>query len=1168
MASIRILYVMLFSMILSACGGGGSLETPDGTSSDSYKLEVELQGTDGGQGTLEVSKAVPGKLVATLTKNNQVFANQLITFTLGDQGVGVLDPEVGTAQTNSSGQAEILLKAGTVPGSGTVTATFTSTDDRKIEVPFVFTSKGDDDDDVVVEAINLTLAISNTTVSAATPATITALVTKGINLEPVANKVVTFSSSLGDLAPASKTALTNSNGIATITLTAGNVAGAGEVTASIASGENSIIGFNTLGDIDAYILSVVLQSANTGSVITEISKADPGKLITTLMKNNQPVSNQLVTFSLGTPDVGILDPEVGTAQTNDAGQAEISLRAGTNAGAGTVLVSYTTPEEQVVTATGTYTSKGDDDDITGGFEIALSISDTTVSANNPVTVTAVVTRDGAVAVNKVVTFESPLGAFSPTTGTALTDTNGIATITLTAGSVRGASEITASVSSGESSVIGFVTQGDDIGVVGDISITLEIVDLDGNEIDSITNSKPGRIIASVDGISNPVIVTFVSTVGEIPIATAITDENNQATVDIAAGDTLGAGTITASLSTGESGNALIVVGSSTVVMGSGEPFVEGVAEISLSQISAGGTTVVTVNIVDDQGNLFTEPVEINFSSGCASQSTPTAELSTPIVTSNGIANSTYLAKGCVGDDPISVNANAGGINLIATGKVNVLPADVGSIEFLSAQPEFIGIIGTGAVGGSESSTVKFRVLDTNGNPVNNQDVNFVLGTTQGNVTVTPSSATTNSEGIVQTVINSGTVSTSVRVTASIVGSDPEISTQSSVLVISTGIPDQDSFSLSASVFNPEAWSLDGTEVVITARMADAFNNPVPDGTAVFFTTEGGSIDDSCVTDNGSCFVTWRSQNARPEGEELTSNFCTLKVVVPGDQVDNNNDIECAETTNTLGQKYGGRATIVATAIGEESFPDSNGNGRFDAAEMTAFLGNDVSGMPFDLKEAFVDHNEDGFYNPEEAGGDPTDTSGSGDLEEPIDFNNDGSFTLNDGMYNGVLCSIPAHDGCSQTQKSLNVRGSLVLVMSGSSPYIQLNETIDAVLPTIEVDDDGDPETPPVNEPNPDFDYEDKTINIAGENTGFGSIILSDLHNQNMPSGTIVEFSSTVGSVVVGASQKVPNSANNGGTRFEFGIKGEKDAKSGAVFVKITTPSGASVLIGIANINIR
>ena len=776
--------------------------------------------------------------------------------------------------------------------------------------------------------------------------------------------------------------------------------------------------------------------------------------------------------------------------------------------------------------------------------ISLELSNSNVTGQVPVTLTATLTKDGGVVPNTTVTFSSDIGAFSPSSGTALTDNAGVAVITLTAGNVRGAGTITASVSSGEEGTIDFSTQGDDIGVVGDINITVTLVDSDGNPTDTITSSKPGKVIALVDGISRPLIVTFVTTVGEIPITTAITNDDNQASVDILAGGSLGAGSVTASIESGENNDVLLVVGSSTVIMGSGTPFVEGEAEISLAQISAGGTTVVSVNIIDDQGALFTEPVDVNFSSSCASLSTPTAEISSPITTSNGVATSTYLAKGCVGDDPINVTANAGGINLSATASVNVLPADVGSIEFVSASPENISILGTGSLGGSESSVVKFRVLDTNSNPVNNQVVNFSLNTDVGGIQLIPDSATTNNEGVVQTVINSGTVATSVRVQATIDdGSDPVISSQSSVLVVSTGIPDQDSFSLSASILNPEGWDRANTEVIITARLSDAYNNPVPDGTAVSFTTEGGSIESSCLTVNGICNVTWFSAEPRPEGHVLAHNIDDEynfflnqpEVVHPPEQF------------NTLGQKFGGRATISATAIGEESFPDTNGNGRFDASEMAAFMGTNISGRVYDLKEAFVDHNEDGFYNPGET--DAAEETG-GDLEEFLDFNNDGVFTANDGKYNGVLCSDPVHDGCS-TNKSLNVRAQLVLVMSGSNPLMVVNATDDAVSVTF--DDDNDTNTPEV--ANPNFNPNDTAVYIAGENTGFVTLTISDLHNQPMPAGTKITFSPSVGGGTTPSTFVWPSENHNGGLTFSVGIKGAKEPASGVLSVTIETEEG-------------
>lgn len=771
---------------------------------------------------------------------------------------------------------------------------------------------------------------------------------------------------------------------------------------------------------------------------------------------------------------------------------------------------------------------GDDGGSGNTITVSLTGTDTNVTGQAPITISALVLENSQPKEGELVTFTTTLGALSPSSGTARTNAEGIADIVLTAGSVRGAGAVTATLDSGESASFTFSTQGDDIGVVGDINISVELVDASGNPTDSITASKPARAIATVNGISAPVIVTFAASIGDLPIPTAITDENNQATVDLFAGNSLGAGTITASIESGESGQEIFVIGATNVLMGSGSPFQEGVAELDLTgSLSAGGTAVVTVNIVDEEGNPFTEAIDVNFSSGCSSLATPTAMISSPINTSSGTASTTYLAQGCVGDDTINVTANAGGINLSANAVINVLPADVGSIEFESASPENISLLGTGALGGSESSTVVFKVLDTNGDPVNGQQVDFSLNTDVGNVSISPMSATTNAQGLVQTVVNSGTVATTVRVQATIAGSDPVITSQSSLLVVSTGIPDQDSFSLSADLLNAEGWSRDGTQVVVTARLADAFNNPVPDGTAVSFTTEGGSIEPACTTVNGTCSVNWFSQFPRPEGKELAA------------------EGRVPEQFNTMGQKYGGRATVLATAIGEESFPDLNGNGRFDASEVTAFLGTNVSGQAYDLKEAFVDHNEDGLYNPQEAGGET-----GGEIETFVDFDNSQAFTQNDTKYNGVLCSIPAHDGCSD-QKSINVRRQITIIMSGSDAFFVTTSTTDAVA--TEVDDDNDPDTPDV--PNPNYDPDDSTVYIAGENVGSASVIIADLHNQPMPAGTEVRFNATVGSVQGTSAFTWPNDNHNGGRSFGVSIKGENEPKSGTLLIEVETPNG-------------
>ncbi|WP_144206710.1 Ig-like domain-containing protein [Shewanella donghaensis] len=791
--------------------------------------------------------------------------------------------------------------------------------------------------------------------------------------------------------------------------------------------------------------------------------------------------------------------------------------------------------------------------------VGLSISTQDVDATNGAVLTATVTNSSTGAVDgTLVSFElnnSDLGSFDNATASAVTNADGIATINLYSAEIAGSGSVVASIATGESASVAFSMVGDGGEAGGGAQVSVQLFNAAGESVDTISTLSPGVLVATVTGINKATIVSFSSEIGDLPITSAVTNNEGKASVDIYAGSSLGAGIVTASLSSGEKGETIVVVGATNVEMGSGSPFEKGVAEVSTDSLSAGGTATITVLIQDESGNPFTQPIDVNFSSTCATKSPAQAELSSPVSSSNGIAISTYLAQGCVGEDQINVTANAGGISLSAVATLDILQADIGSIVFVSAQPENIGILGTGGI---ESSIVKFRVLDKNSNVVANQAVDFSLNTVVGGISIDPVTATTNNEGIVQTVVTTGTVATSVRVTGTIQGSSPVISSQSSQLVISTGIPDQDSFSLSSTVLNAEGWNKDGTEVQVTARMADAFNNPVPDGTTVSFTTEGGSIEDACQTINGACSVTWTSQMPRPEGKSFYDALGNQILSPVQNQkcyklADKSEDPTCEEDNivygNYYGQPYGGRATITATAIGEESFPDLNGNGRFDADEMNEFLtGTDVTGEKFDLDDAFNDYNEDTVFNPQ--ADDALKGLDGGSLEELIDFNVNTVFDKADGLYNGVLCSDPVHDGCADgvnDSKSLFVRRSLVLVMSGSTAVKTLPSEI------LIVDDGVHNGTSP--------------IVITGKGAATVYFTLSDLHNQQLPAGTKVTFSASAGSVTSTSTITWPSSNHNGGRNFAVSLKGEDEPNSGVFSVTTETPGEVLTEVLAIGINI-
>ena len=485
-------------------------------------------------------------------------------------------------------------------------------------------------------------------------------------------------------------------------------------------------------------------------------------------------------------------------------------------------------------------------------------------------------------------------------------------------------------------------------------------------LDATATAVPNAVVTF--SVADQTLATLTPSTG-----TALTNASGKATITLTASSlTSGATTITASAQ----------VGTTPVTASSG--FSVGAASVTLSSIvfgvnplSAFGTTSMAVTVA---GVPITTPITVNFASVCASSGKAT--VSSSATTVGGVATGSYRDNGCAGTDTVTATASGGS----STGTLAVSAPAIGSLQFISASPTTISLKG---IGGTETSQVTFKVVDAGGFPLSGKTVSFGLSTTIGGITLTPAgsppTAVSDNNGLVVITVNAGVVSTPVRVTATV----GTLTSQSNELTITTGIPDQDSFSLSASTHNIEGWNYDGTTSVLTARLADHFNNPAPDGTAVNFTSEGGSIVGSCTTINGACTSTFTSQALRPAN---------------------------------------GRVTVLAYAVGEESFTDLNGNGLADTGEMI-----DANNKSTDMPEAFVDYNEDGVRN----------------VNEPfLDFNSSGAYDVADGKFNGVLCS--GSPICSTT-KTIHVRQSQVLTLSSSGANIALFKDAAQATATTQID---------------------------------------------------------------------------------------------------------------------
>jgi hypothetical protein len=333
---------------------------------------------------------------------------------------------------------------------------------------------------------------------------------------------------------------------------------------------------------------------------------------------------------------------------------------------------------------------------------------------------------------------------------------------------------------------------------------------------------------------------------------------------------------------------------------------------------------------------------------------------------------------------------------------------VNSISFVSASPTYITLKGVGGAGRSETSIVSFVVRDVTGQPLVGQTVDFALDTSVGGLSLNPASVVSDVSGSVKTMVIAGVIATPVRVTATVRGT--AISVKSDQLTVSTGLPHQNGLSLSATTLRPEAWKYDNVEVPVTAMLSDHFGNPVPDGTSVYFTAYGGSIEPAGTTQNGIATVKWRSQNPRPAD---------------------------------------GIAKILVYAIGEESFTDLIAlNGLADPGEFT------------DLPEAFLakswtTDSTRKYCNPWVSDYNPSlDSTGclvrDPSVDPAIDFNGDGVYNTGDGKFNGVLQG-SAYLGAP---RSLHIFKNFQIIMSGSDASISAIGPLDPDRPGIKIDPPG------------------------------------------------------------------------------------------------------------------
>jgi hypothetical protein len=437
---------------------------------------------------------------------------------------------------------------------------------------------------------------------------------------------------------------------------------------------------------------------------------------------------------------------------------------------------------------------------------------------------------------------------------------------------------------------------------------------------TVSSSAPATVSATVHDADGAAVAGTVvsfevnSAIGTLSAPAALTDASGIASVTLSPSTsvTTGADTVTA---TATVNGSTVTASKGYQLSATSAQFTSLVSDVGTSASDKLGAYSQAVLTATMTGVSAAAPVSLSLTSACVAAGKATISPQT-ITTGNSTIAFTYKdTGGCGATQPVdTVVANVVGSSTSTSAQLYLTSPTANSITFVD--PGVQQVIYLKGSGYTESAAVRFQVVDTAGNPLPGQVVSLTLSTFTGGLKLDqkdqsqlPETQTSDSSGFVTAIVNSGTVPTSVRVVATLGNG---ISANSNNLGVSTGLPSQLNFSLSQGTINIEGMDHDGTANTYSVIAGDRSGNPVPNLTTISFWAEAGNIQSPITTSvvNGTSTATSHYVTSEPR---------------PAD----------------------GRVTVVAYALGEESFVDLNGNNMWDPGEPFQDLGDVVKDKLYD-----------------------------------------------------------------------------------------------------------------------------------------------------------------------------------------------------------------------------
>jgi hypothetical protein len=474
---------------------------------------------------------------------------------------------------------------------------------------------------------------------------------------------------------------------------------------------------------------------------------------------------------------------------------------------------------------------------------------------------------------------------------------------------------------------------------------------------SLSGATPLTVRAVVlDANKQPVPNTLVTFTTDAALGaftpgagTALTDATGTASIVLRSASLAAAGAGRVTATTSVAGTAITGEANYSITATS---LTFGALTLTPASIGAYESTMVSVSLLANGATYTGQQINVNFSSACVTAGKAT--LAATVATNGGVAQAVYRDQGCGNTDVIT--ATADGVATAATRSLAIAAPSASSVQFVEAIPtdKSIVIRGQGGNNRTETATLRFRVFDVFNQPLAGKKVNFSV-VPSGAVTLNKLTDSTDQNGEVITTVNSLDTPTTFRVQAVLpetaTAGRADISTTSDSIVVTTGLPVQRAFTLGVTQGNVDGWSYNsGTTTpaaTVTVLLADAFGNPVADGTPIVFQTNLGAIGSSssggCTTVNGGCSVPFRTQNPRVAVPGTPATPCNTGTGATPDATRTGVATICASTTDGANTQFAKTTitfsdeTLARAYVNGSSTPSTGDLGSASANDPKVFL---------------------------------------------------------------------------------------------------------------------------------------------------------------------------------------------------------------------------------------